>query len=265
MQTQEQVRAYEKSRKCYHEASFKFEELYSKCSEEQMIAAQGILAKKIDLTNRFKLSDLKYIGGVDLIYMKGKDGKEQALCDIELVDINTKEVLDNSTGSSKNPAPYRPGFLAFREFPAIIYAYGSMWCKPDIIMFDGNGYLHERHAGLATHAAIMLDIPAIGVAKSYSKIDGVDYVMPENEVGAYTDIIIHGEVYGRALRTRKDTKPVFVSYGNWIDLDTATKITMSMVTPESRLPVPTRMADIAVRDLRRILSPEEEKDSASEL
>ena len=89
--------------------------------------------------------------------------------------------------------------------------------------------------------------------------------MPENEVGAYTDIIIHGEVYGRALRTRKDTKPVFVSCGNWIDLDTATKITMSMVTPESRLPVPTRMADIAVRDLRRILSPEEEKDSASEL
>ena len=263
VQTWEQVRAHERAEKHYTEASFKFQELYSKCSEKEMIGAQEILARKIDLTNRFKLSDIKLVAGVDLIYMKDKDGNERALCDIEVIDINTKEIANNSRGVSINPAPYHPGFLAFREFPAVLSAYSSLWIKPDIFMFDGNGYLHDRHAGLATHASIMLDIPAIGVAKTYSKIDGVDYEMPENEVGAYTDIVIRGEVYGRVLRTRRDVKPIFVSCGNWIDLDTATEITMRMVTPESRLPLPTRMADICVRETRRILLEAHERDVAN--
>ena len=254
VQTWEQVRAHERAKKHYTEASFKFQELYAKCSEREMIGAQEILAKQIDLTNRIKLSDITLVAGVDLIYMTEKDGKEWALCDIEVIDIHTKEIADNSRGYSIGPAPYRPGFLAFREFPAVLSAYSSLWIKPDIFMFDGNGHLHDRHAGLATHAAIMLNIPSIGIAKTYSKIDGVDYEMPENEVGAYTDIVIRGEVYGRALRTRRDVKPIFVSCGNWIDLDTATEITMRMVTPESRLPLPTRIADIGVRALRRNLS-----------
>ena len=262
VQTWEQVRAHERAKMHYTEASFKFQALYARCSEKEMIGAQENLAGKIDLTNRFKLSDINLIAGVDLIYMKDKDRNERALCDIEVIDIRTKEIVEKSSGLSINPAPYRPGFLAFREFPAVLSAYSFLWIKPDIFMFDGNGYLHERHMGLATHASIMLGVPAIGVAKSYSKINGVDYKMPENEVGAYTDIVIHGEVCGRVLRTRRDVKPIFVSCGNWIDLDTATKITLSMVTTESRLPLPTCMADIGVRNLRKILLRDQEKDAA---
>jgi len=262
VQTREQVQAHEMAYEYYKKASLELGELYPKLSEKEMIGAQENLAGKIDLTNRFKLSDINLIAGVDLIYMKDKDGNERALCDIEVMDIRTKEIVDNSRGFCIDPAPYRPGFLAFREFPAVLSAYSSLWIKPDIFMFDGNGYLHERHMGLATHASIMLGVPAIGVAKSYSKIHGVDYKMPENEVGAYTDIVIHGEVCGRVLRTRRDVKPIFVSCGNWIDLDTATKITLSMVTTESRLPLPTCMADIGVRNLRKILLRDQEKDAA---
>ena len=79
--------------------------------------------------------------------------------------------------------------------------------------------------GIATHASFYLEKPTIGVAKTYLKIGNVDFMMPENKLGAFTDIVIDGEVYGRALRTRENVKPVFVSCGNWIDLDTATKIT----------------------------------------
>ena len=64
--------------------------------------------------------------------------------------------------------------------------------------------------GIATHASFHLEKPTIGIAKSYLKIKNTEFIMPENTVGAYTDIVINNEVYGRVLRTRKDVKPVFV-------------------------------------------------------
>lgn len=73
---------------------------------------------------------------------------------------------------------------------------------------------------------------------------------PEIEVGAYTDIIIDGEVYGRALRTRRDVKPIFLSCGNYIDLDSSYQITMSLINQESRLPIPVRLADLETHVLR---------------
>lgn len=74
--------------------------------------------------------------------------------------------------------------------------------------------------------------------------------MPENEVGAYTDILIDGEVYGRALRTRRDVKPIFLSCGNNIDLESSYQITMSLLNQESRLPIPVRLADLETHVLR---------------
>ena len=108
--------------------------------------------------------------------------------------------------------------------------------------------------GIATHASFHLEKPTIGIAKSYLKIKNTEFIMPENTVGAYTDIVINNEVYGRVLRTRKDVKPVFVSCGNWIELDTAMEITMSFINGESRLPVPVRLADLETHVMREELS-----------
>ena len=121
-------------------------------------------------------------------------------------------------------------------------------------MFDGNGYLHYSHMGIATHASFYLEKPTIGIAKSYLKIKNTEFVMPENSAGSYTDIVIKGEVYGRVLRTRKDVKPVFVSCGNWIELDTAVNISMNFINGESRLPVPVRLADLETHIMREKLS-----------
>lgn len=52
--------------------------------------------------------------------------------------------------------------------------------------------------------------------------------MPDNKFGAYTDIVIDGEVYGRAVRTRQDVKPIFLSCGHLIDLDSSYDIAMSL-------------------------------------
>ncbi len=83
---------------------------------------------------------------------------------------------------------------------------------PNVFFFDGNGYLHPRHMGIATHASFYLKRPTVGIAKSYFRVDrDTDYKEPENEVGCFTDIVIDGETYGRVLRTHKNVRPVFVS------------------------------------------------------
>jgi len=69
---------------------------------------------------------------------------------------------------------------------------------------------------------------------------------------AFTDIVIDGEVFGRTLRSRKNVKPIFVSCGNWIDLDTATNITMHFIDKDSRLPIPVRYADLATHQARKL-------------
>ena len=221
-------------------------------NEISLAAMQEELAEKISLSNRIALSEIKTISGVDLAFWK-KDGCEYAVCGIDTIDYATRAVTETKHYIGEIKVPYKPGFLSFRELPLVLSTYALLEQKPDLLMFDGNGYLHDRHMGIATHAALELDTPAIGIAKSYLKISGVDYSMPENEAGAYMDIVIRGEVYGRVLRTHRDVKPIFVSCGNWIDLDTVTEITLSMVMPESRQPLPTRMADIVVRSLRSSL------------
>lgn len=220
--------------------------------ESDFIKIQNELKKKIMLKNTFNKSAVRLVAGVDLAYWE-EGNKQYGTCSIVVIDYNTKEVVEkvNSVGEIK--VPYIPGFLAFRELPLVIETSKKLVVEPDIFMFDGNGYLHFNHMGIATHASFFLNKPTIGVAKSYLKINGTDFNMPENEEGSYTDIIINGEVYGRTFRTRKDVKPLFISCGNYIDLETSTEIVLNLINNESRLPIPTRLADLETHISRRAL------------
>ena len=75
--------------------------------------------------------------------------------------------------------------------------------------------------------------------------------MPDMEQYAYTDIKIDDEIYGRVLRTHSGVKPIFLSIGNQIDLDTAMQVTNALVTKESHIPLPTRLADIMTHEVRK--------------
>ena len=70
-------------------------------------------------------------------------------------------------------------------------------------------------------------------------------------IGSYIDIIINEEVYGRTLRASKGVKPIFVSYENNINLETATEIVLNLINNESRIPIPTRLADLETHINRR--------------
>ncbi len=220
--------------------------------ESEFIKIQNELKEKIMLRNTFSKRSIRLVAGVDLAYWEDEN-KQYGTCCIVVIDYNTKEVIEkvNSVGEIK--VPYIPRFLAFRELPLVIEASKKLVVEPDVFIFDGNGYLHFNHMGIATHASFFLNKPTIGVAKSYLRVNGEDFNMPENEAGSYIDIIINGEVYGRTLRTRKDVKPIFISCGNNVDLETSTEIVLNLINNESRLPIPTRLADLETHISRRAL------------
>ncbi|WP_460276979.1 endonuclease V [Clostridium sp. CTA-5] len=221
-------------------------------SEEGFFKIQKRLAKDIKLKNSFCIDNIKTCAGVDLAYWI-KDEEEYATCCIVIIDYKTKEVLEKVYSYGKINEPYIPGYLAFRELPLIIKAVEKLKIEPDIFVFDGNGYLHFNHMGSATHASFFLNKATIGVAKSYLKIKGIDFEMPKEEIGAYNDIVIDNEVYGRVLRTRSNVKPIFISCGNYIDLETSTEIIMNLLYKDSRIPIPVRLADLETHTMRNEL------------
>ncbi|WP_242274645.1 endonuclease V [Bacillus cereus group sp. BfR-BA-01310] len=220
--------------------------------ENELNIMQNQLASKISLQNSFRLDEIQLVAGVDIAYWS-ESNIDYGVCCIVVLDYRTKEIIEQVEYMGEIEFPYISGYLAFRELPLILETVNKLKNIPDLYMFDGNGYLHSRHMGIATQASFDLAKPTIGVAKTYLKIKNKDFVVPKNKVGAFTDIVIDGEVYGRALRTRADVKPVFISCGNWIDLDTATEITMYFVEKNSRLPITTRYADLATHMARKRL------------
>lgn len=222
-------------------------------NEQEFLDIQNSFREKINLTDSFKIDDIKTVAGVDLAYWT-KDGQEYAVCCIVVIDFVTHEVLEKQQYSGKIEVPYIAGFLAFRELPLILETVKKLAIKPDLFMFDGNGFLHPRHMGIATHASFYLNKATVGVAKSYYRVrEGLDYSEPDTPAGSFTDIVCDGEVYGRVLRTHDGVRPVFVSAGNFISLDTATKITMKLVGKDSHIPVPTRLADLETHTARSAL------------
>ncbi|MBR4319385.1 MAG: endonuclease V, partial [Oscillospiraceae bacterium] len=170
---------------------------------------------------------------------------------IVVLDYQTGKILEKQQFHDEIKVPYMPGFLAFRELPLVLETVKLLQNQPDLYIFDGNGYLHPRHMGIASHAGILLEKPSIGVAKTYYKVFDTDYIEPEQTAGSYTDIIIQGEIYGRVLRTHANVKPVFLSVGTGISLETATVIIQHFVTKESHIPAPTRLADLETHIARR--------------
>jgi deoxyribonuclease V len=229
----------------------KIEEIHSLNIEvERFETIQTLLFNKISLKNRGIDKGIKFCAGVDLAYWK-EEQIEWGVCSIIVIDYETGAFVEKTYSAGKVTVPYIPGYLAFRELPLIVRAAKKLTNTPDLFMFDGNGYLHPRHMGIATHASFFLNKPTIGVAKSYFKIRDADFRMPGNEVDSYENITVGNEVYGRALRTHKDVKPIFISCGNYIDLGTTTEIALHLINGESRLPIPVRLADLETKVMRK--------------
>jgi deoxyribonuclease V len=145
--------------------------------------------------------------------------------------------------------PYIPGYLSFREGPAIVEALKKIKIKPDLILFDGQGIAHPKGLGIASHIGVILDKPTIGCAKS--RLVG-EYEDPGDQKGDWSPLRYQGKTVGVVLRTKDKVKPVFVSPGHMIDLQSSIDIILEC-TSKYRIPDPLRRADILSKEVKRTL------------
>jgi deoxyribonuclease V len=187
------------------------------------------------------------IAGVDAAF---SPDKTKCIAAVVLWDRATQKVVEQHVAVGPVYFPYIPGLLSFREIPALLSALSQLTLTPDVIMCDGHGLAHPRKLGIATHLGIFTDLTTFGCGKS--KLVG-QYVEPEKIRGEKSPLTYKGEVIGTVLRTKNNTKPVFISVGHKIDLATAEEIAFESALGY-RLPEPTRLADrlVAQAKLTRI-------------
>ncbi|HXX59098.1 MAG TPA: deoxyribonuclease V, partial [Dehalococcoidales bacterium] len=159
------------------------------------------------------------------------------------VVVMTYPGLEEIEVSRENGAvtfPYVPGLLSFRKIPLLVEAFQKLKNIPDLVLVDGQGIAHPRRMGIATHLGILLELPTIGCAKS--RLIG-EYTEPGPEAGCHTNLMDNNEIIGAVVRTRTNTKPVYVSIGHKIDLTSAIQLTLSCCAGY-RIPEPTRRAHL---------------------
>lgn len=179
---------------------------------------------------------VKTVGGVDISL---KDDRARAA----IVVLGFPELFPLEEATSEVPLvfPYIPGLLTFREGPAVLAAWEKLAQKPDLIMFDGQGIAHPRGIGIASQMGLWLDRPTIGVAKSrlYGRHDEVG--LEPGKVAALYDQRQPDKMIGGVVRTKKNTKPLYISPGHLIDVQHAVDFVLRCVRGY-RLPEPTRWA-----------------------
>jgi deoxyribonuclease V len=194
------------------------------------------------------------VAGVDVSYdfvpnrfTKRKKASEKLYAAVVVLELPSLRVVESVAVTGRAEFPYVPGLLSFREIPPLLDAFRKLRSTPDVVLVDGQGMAHPRRCGLASHLGLVLDLPAVGCAKS-RLIGG--YREPAARRGSASDLCDGGEVIGRVVRTRDCVAPVFVSIGHKISLDAAVALVLECA-PRFRLPETTRRAHTLVNQLRR--------------
>jgi deoxyribonuclease V len=186
---------------------------------------------------------VNYVAGADISYSKGDNRLFAGVVVLTFPDLQKVEEVRAKTEVT---FPYIPGLLSFREAPPLLAAFARLQHDPDVILIDGQGIAHPRRLGLASHLGVILGRPTIGCAKS--RLTG-QYTEPGEQKGDRSPLQHDGEIIGMVLRTRRKTRPIFVSIGHLIDLDTAVSIVLAC-TRTYRLPEPARQAHILANRIR---------------
>jgi deoxyribonuclease V len=205
-------------------------------SPAQALGIQLRLASQVSRSN--EVANPRFIAGVD-ISVNGARGMATGAT----VVLNYPELrlVETKVVSGKVDFPYVPGLLSFREAPLTLAACERLTLTPDLILVDGQGIAHPRRMGLASHLGLFLDTPTIGCAKSL--LCG-SHKQPDDEPGSYSEVVEGGETIGVALRTKLGSKPIYVSIGHKVDLETAIYWVLECCRGY-RLPEPCRLAHLA--------------------
>ncbi len=203
---------------------------------KEAVALQRELAPEVRAAPLDEAIDgpVETVAGVD-VSIRG----DLAQAAISVLRLPEMEVVDEAIYRAETPFPYVPGLLSFREMPVILPALERLSVRPDVFMCDSQGLAHPRRFGLACHLGVVLNWPALGVAKS--RLTGHPSGKLPEEKGARVPLVDRGEQVGSLVRTRSGINPVYVSIGHRIMLEEAVDITLRC-SPRYKIPEPTRAA-----------------------
>jgi deoxyribonuclease V len=165
---------------------------------------RGARRVQLEVASRVRCRPLKaeprLVAGVDAAF--SADEVFAAAC---LYSFPGLEPVEDAFASLDLAFPYIPGYLTFREGPALVEAVSALSKKPDLILVDGQGIAHPRGLGVASQR-------------------------------------FKDQVVGAVVRTRTAVKPLFVSPGHLVDIEGAVRMVLRS-SVKYRIPEPIRRAD----------------------
>lgn len=211
---------------------------------KEAVALQRELASRIVADRSLPLTEVDSVAGVDVSMEKHGSTVFAA---VVVLSWPFLKVIEMATHVAEAAFPYVPGLLAFREIPPLLQCFAALERTPSVVLTDGHGIAHPRGMGIASHLGLFLNVPTVGCAKTV--LSGT-YEEPAPERGSVAPLVDkEGSEIGRVVRTKRKVKPVFVSVGHLIDLDSSAELVLACST-KYRLPEPTRQAHIHANRMR---------------
>lgn len=211
-------------------------------SAAEAVAIQRDLAGQVDVT--VPLTDFELVAGADVSYNRFSD---VLFASVLVWRRSDAKVIESHAAVRETHFPYVPGLLSFREAPALLDAFARLDTIPDVVMIDGQGIAHPRRLGIASHVGLWLGLPCVGCAKS--RLTG-RFEEPDRTAGSTSPLHDRGEIIGTVVRSKNGVKPLFVSPGHRIDLESSVRVVLDCGRGY-RLPEPTRLAHEYVNVARR--------------
>jgi deoxyribonuclease V len=201
------------------------------------------LAKQVVLRPG-SVEKFRWVAGADVSWRRGSS---LLYASVIVWDRLQNRLLEESFAALETEFPYVPGLLSFRELPVVLEAFRKLTIIPDAVLADGQGLAHPRGLGLACHLGLWLNLPTVGCAKSRLLGEAAD---PGPNPGNFEPLRYKGRTVGAVLRTRARSRPLYISPGHLMDLESSVKLTQICLR-RARLPEPTRRAHLSVGEYRR--------------
>jgi len=143
-------------------------------------------------------------------------------------------------------ARYAAGLLYLREGQVLEEVVRQLPDRPDVLVVNGTGLDHPRHAGMALHLGHLLDLPTVGVTHRPLCSEGQ---WPDDEKETISPLTRDGQTVGYWVRTHDGARPL-VAHGAWrTSPETAAEVVLD-VTTRFRTPDPLRLARQVARTAR---------------
>ena len=208
----------------------------------EAVRLQQELRERVERHDRF--GAIRFVAGADLAF---DPETNLAFAGVIVYQFPELREVERRMARRKLRFPYVPGLLSFREGPVLMAAFERLRTEPDLILIDGHGVAHPRRFGIACHLGVLLDKPTVGCAKSILVGEAGELALP---AGSTMPLIDKNETVGTVLRTRASVRPIYVTIGHRVSLESAVAIVRQCLDG-FRIPKPTREVDHYVRDLRR--------------